>query len=161
MLRAVRISRSTKTLSINWEDPHPRVLWDGGAPIGEDRAAFPAATVSVCPCNALMEKHMLGEAGSLHIAPRKPALDGMIDIIKGIEPEIGYGSILKLSEMEAAMRESHIKQTKTVCTYCGVGCSFDVWTKDRQILKRSGTPARGGQRRLHLHEGQRFGWDLM
>jgi formate dehydrogenase major subunit len=22
-----------------------------------------------------------------------------------------------------------------VCTYCGVGCSFDIWTKDRHILK--------------------------
>ncbi|MCY7801956.1 hypothetical protein, partial [Bacillus haynesii] len=26
-------------------------------------------------------------------------------------------------------------KTKTVCTYCGVGCSFDVWTKGRDILK--------------------------
>src|SRR5882672_10666497 len=24
-----------ETLSINWEDPHPRVLWDGGSTIGE------------------------------------------------------------------------------------------------------------------------------
>ena len=29
--------------------------------------------------------------------------------------------------------------TKTVCTYCGVGCSFDVWTKDRHILKSRAT----------------------
>ncbi len=43
--------------------------------------------------------------------------------------------ILALSEIEAAMRESRIKRTKTVCTYCGVGCSFDIWTKDRHILK--------------------------
>ena len=28
-----------------------------------------------------------------------------------------------------------MKRTKTVCTYCGVGCSFDVWTRDRHILK--------------------------
>ena len=33
------------------------------------------------------------------------------------------------------MREHRIRRTKTVCTYCGVGCSFDVWTKDRHILK--------------------------
>ena len=33
------------------------------------------------------------------------------------------------------MREDVIKKTKTVCTYCGVGCSFDVWTKDREILR--------------------------
>lgn len=33
------------------------------------------------------------------------------------------------------MRKERIKKTKTVCTYCGVGCSFDVWTKDREVLK--------------------------
>ena len=59
----------------------------------------------------------------------------MIDVVKDIEPETGYGSVLALSEIEAAMRASRIKRTKTVCTYCGVGCSFDIWTRDRQILK--------------------------
>ncbi len=51
------------------------------------------------------------------------------------------------------MRESRIKRTKTVCTYCGVGCSFDIWTKDRHILKVE-PAARPGQRRFHLHQGQ-------
>ena len=59
----------------------------------------------------------------------------MIDVVKGVEPQTGYGPILRASEIEAAMRESRIRRTKTVCTYCGVGCSFDVWTKDRLILK--------------------------
>ncbi len=62
-------------------------------------------------------------------------------MVKGIEPEIGYGSVLALSEIEAAMRDSRIKRTKTVCTYCGVGCSFDIWTHDRHILKVE--PAQG------------------
>jgi formate dehydrogenase major subunit len=81
-----------------------------------------------------MEKSMLGEAGFMTDLP-KSALDGMIEVVKGIEPEMGYGSIMQVSEVEAHMRESRIKKTKTVCTYCGVGCSFDVWTKDRHILK--------------------------
>jgi predicted molibdopterin-dependent oxidoreductase YjgC len=51
------------------------------------------------------------------------------------EPERAYGAILQVSEVESHMRESRTKKTKTVCTYCGVGCSFDVWTKDRHILK--------------------------
>jgi formate dehydrogenase major subunit len=77
--------------------------------------------VTVCPCNALMEKSMLGEAGYMSGLP-KPALNGMIDIIKGIEPDMGYRSILKVSEAESAMRESRTRNTKTVCTYYGVGC---------------------------------------
>ena len=123
-----------ETLSINWEDPNPRVLWDGGKTIGESSCVSCGHCVTVCPCNALMEKSMLGHAGFLTGLPKR-SLKGMIDVVKGIEPEAGYGTILRVSEAEEGMRESRIRRTKTVCTYCGVGCSFDVWTKDRHILK--------------------------
>jgi formate dehydrogenase major subunit len=59
----------------------------------------------------------------------------MIEVVKKIEPDTGYRPIMRLSEIEAAMREVCVKKTKTVCTYCAVGCTFDVWTKDRGILK--------------------------
>jgi len=81
-----------------------------------------------------METSMLGKAGFFTGLP-KSALNGMIDVVKGIEPETGYGTIMRVSEAEESMRESRIRRTKTVCTYCGVGCSFDVWTRDRHILK--------------------------
>jgi formate dehydrogenase major subunit len=147
-----------ETLSINWEDPHPRVLWDGGAPIGESSCVSCGHCISVCPCNALMEKSMLGEAGYFTALPES-ALNGMIDVVKGVEPEIGYGPILKLSEMEAAMRESRTKRTKTVCTYCGVGCSFDIWTKDRHILKVE--PAHGPANGVSTCIKGKFGWDYV
>jgi formate dehydrogenase major subunit len=147
-----------ETLSIRWEDPHPRVLWDGGAPIGESSCVSCGHCVTVCPCNALMEKSMLGEAGYFTALP-SPALNGMIDVVKGIEPELGYGAILQLSEMEAAMRESKIKQTKTVCTYCGVGCSFDIWTRDRHILKVE--PAHGPANGVSTCIKGKFGWDYV
>jgi formate dehydrogenase major subunit len=147
-----------ETLSINWEDPHPRVLWDGGAPIGESSCVSCGHCVTVCPCNALMEKSMLGEAGYFTSLP-KSALDGMIDVVKGIEPELGYGAILQLSEVEAAMRESHIKRTKTVCTYCGVGCSYDIWTKGRHILKVE--PAHGPANGVSTCIKGKFGWDYV
>jgi hypothetical protein len=40
-------------------------------------------------------------------------LNGMIDVIKGIEPDTGYGMILNVSEAESAMRESRTRRTKT------------------------------------------------
>ena len=123
-----------ETLSIRWEDEHPRVLWDGGETIGGSSCVSCGHCITVCPCNALMEKSMLGHAGYFTKLPND-TLRGMIDIVKAVEPEIGYGPILQLSETEAAMREARVKKTKTVCTYCGVGCSFDIWTKDRHILK--------------------------
>jgi formate dehydrogenase major subunit len=147
-----------ETLSINWEDPHPRVLWDGGKPIGESSCVSCGHCVTVCPCNALMEKSMLGEAGYMSGLP-KPALNGMIDIIKGIEPDMGYRSILKVSEAESAMRESRTRKTKTVCTYCGVGCSFDVWTRDRHILKIE--PEEGPTNGISTCVKGKFGWDFV
>jgi formate dehydrogenase major subunit len=147
-----------ETLSINWEDPHPRVLWDGGKPIGESSCVSCGHCVTVCPCNALMEKSMLGEAGYMSGLP-KPALNGMIDIIKGIEPDMGYRAILKVSEAESAMRESRTRKTKTVCTYCGVGCSFDVWTRDRHILKIE--PEEGPTNGISTCVKGKFGWDFV
>src|SRR5258708_4095110 len=123
-----------ETLSICWEDAHPRVLWDGGVPIGESSCVSCGHCVTVCPCNALMEKTMLGHAGFL-TGFSKPVLDGMINLVKGLEGETGYKAILQVSEAEATMRTTRVRRTKTVCTYCGVGCSFDVLTKDRHILK--------------------------
>jgi formate dehydrogenase major subunit len=147
-----------ETLSIRWEDPHPRVLWDGGAKIGESSCISCGHCVTVCPCNALMEKSMLGHAGFLTRIPKR-ALNGMIDLVKGIEPDTGYGAILKVSEAESAMRESRIRRTKTVCTYCGVGCSFDIWTKDRHILKVA--PEHGPANGISTCIKGKFGWDFV
>ncbi len=101
---------------------------------------------------------MLGEAGYM-TAVAKDALSGMIDVVKGIEPELGYSSILRVSEVEAAMRESRIQRTKTVCTYCRVGCSFDIWTKDRHILKVE--PAEGPANGISTCVKGKFGWDFV
>ena len=147
-----------ETLSIRWEDAHPRVLWDGGAPIGESSCVSCGHCVTVCPCNALMEKSMLGEAGYFTSLP-KQALNGMIDIVKGVEPEMGYGAIMQVSEVEAAMRETQVKRTKTVCTYCGVGCSFEIWTRDRHILKVE--PADGPANGVSTCIKGKFGWDYV
>src|SRR5581483_227257 len=89
----------------------------------------------------------------------KTVLEGMIDIVKGLEPETGYGAIMKVSDVDAAMRESRIRHTKTVCTYCGVGCSFNVWTKDRHILKVE--PSEGPTNGISTCVKGKFGWDFV
>ncbi len=147
-----------ETLSINWEDPHPRVQWDGGHEIAGSSCVSCGHCITVCPCNALMEKSMIGQAGYMTKWP-VPVLDQMIDLVKAIEPEMGYGPILKVSETEAAMRETRTKRTKTVCTYCGVGCSFDIWTKDRHILKVE--PGQGAANDISTCVKGKFGWDYV
>ena len=147
-----------ETLSINWEDRHPRVLWDGGAKINESSCVSCGHCITVCPCNALMEKSMMGEAGYMTALPAK-ALADLIDVVKGIEPETGYGAIMKVSQTEAAMRRVRVKRTKTVCTYCGVGCSFDMWTKDRKILRVE--PGPGPANGVSTCVKGKFGWDFV
>ncbi len=147
-----------ETLSINWESSNPRVLWDGGHEIAGSSCVSCGHCVTVCPCNALMEKSMLGHAGYLTNLPEE-ALNKMIDVVKGIEPEIGYGPIMAVSETEAAMRDVRVKKTKTVCTYCGVGCSYDVWTKDRHILKIE--PQHGAANGISTCVKGKFGWDYV
>src|SRR5246500_2935749 len=108
-VQACQTLQVNETLSINWEDPHPRVLWDGGAPIGESSCVSCGHCITVCPCNALLERTMLGDAGYFTATP-EPVMNGMIEIVKGIEPELGYGAIMQVSEIEADMRESRIKK---------------------------------------------------
>jgi formate dehydrogenase major subunit len=147
-----------ETLSIRWEDEHPRVLWDNGAPIGESSCVSCGHCVTVCPCNALMEKTMVGHAGFL-TGFSKPVLDNMINLVKELEGETGYKAIMQVSEAEATMRTTRVRRTKTVCTYCGVGCSFDVWTKDRQILKVE--PAEGPANGVSTCIKGKFAWDFV
>ncbi len=147
-----------ETLTIDWEREHPRVLWDGGEQIDGSSCVSCGHCVTVCPCNALMEKGMLGQAGYLTSLPTK-ALDDMIAMVKGVEPSTGYGPILALSEMESEMRHQRVKRTKTVCTYCGVGCSFDVWTRDRKVLKIE--PAHGAANGISTCVKGKFAWDFI
>lgn len=149
----------TETLTIDWQRDDPRVLWDGGETADESSCVSCGHCVTVCPCNALMEKTMLGEAGpltSMPISLKRPA----IDFIKNIEPTIGFQPIFALSEVDVAMRGSEIKKTKTVCTYCGVGCAFEMWTRGRKILKVQPVeeaPANG----ISTCIKGKFGWDFV
>src|ERR1700722_12481979 len=157
-VQACQTVEVNETLSIGWELEHPRVLWDGGMQIGGSSCVSCGHCITVCPCNALMEKSMLGEAGYLSAMP-KEALDKLIDVVKAVEPEMGYGAIMQVSQTEAKMREERIKKTKTVCTYCGVGCSYDVWTEGRRILKIE--PKHGDTNQISTCVKGKFGWDFV
>jgi formate dehydrogenase major subunit len=151
-----------ETLTVAWDREIPRILWDGGETIEGSSCVSCGHCVTVCPCNALMEKSMLGHAGYLTNTPAS-VLDTMIDVVKDVEPSTGYPPILALSEIEAEMRHQRIKKTKTVCTYCGVGCSFDIWTlkggDERHILKVE--PSEGAANGISTCVKGKFAWDFV
>lgn len=146
-----------ETLLIDWNREKPRVIWDDDVPIDQSSCVSCGQCVTVCPCNALMENNMVGEAGFM--TDQEPSiLRSMIEVTKRIEDS--NGPLFAISDTEAAMREERIEKTKTVCTYCGVGCSFDVWTKDRKILKiepQHESPANG----ISTCVKGKFGWDYV
>ncbi|MBM7841135.1 formate dehydrogenase major subunit [Alkalihalobacillus xiaoxiensis] len=147
----------TETLSIDWGLERPRVIWDKNSPIDESSCVNCGHCSTVCPCNAMMEVGMEGEAGFL-TGIKDDSMRPMINITKNVET--GYQSLMTVSDLEAQLRESRIEKTKTVCTYCGVGCAFDVWTKDRQILKiepQAEAPANG----ISTCVKGKFGWDFV
>lgn len=146
-----------ETLSIDWERDRPRVIWDEGVAINESSCVSCGQCVTVCPCNALMEKSMLGQAGFM-TGIKEDVMEPMIDLVKNVESD--YTSIFAVSEVEAAMRDKRTKKTKTVCTFCGVGCSFEVWTKGRDILKIqpvSDAPVNA----ISTCVKGKFGWDFV
>ena len=146
-----------ETLTMDWKRDRPIVLWDGGAKINDSSCVSCGQCVTACPCNALMETSMLGEAGFMTAIPEKIKAP-MIDLVKDVEP--GYSGILAISDAEAKMRETRTKKTKTVCTFCGVGCSFEVWTKDRKILKIQPVSEAPANQISTCVKGK-FGWDFV
>lgn len=147
----------SEVISIDWNRKSPRVIWDNDVPIDQSSCVSCGHCVTVCPCNALMEKSMLGKAGYLTGIPPK-VLEPMVNITKKVEP--GYKEIFAISEIEASMRKTRINKTKTVCTYCGVGCSFEIWTKGREILKvqpKTEAPVNG----ISTCVKGKWGWDFV
>jgi len=148
-----------ETLSIDFGMEHPRVLWDGGERIDGSSCVSCGHCVTVCPCNALLEKSMQPDAGPFTAMPhslKRP----MIELVKTLENTIGAPPITKISVMDMRWRQPEIKRTKTVCTYCGVGCSFEMWTRDRHILKVQPVvqaPVNG----ISTCVKGKFGWDFV
>jgi formate dehydrogenase major subunit len=135
-----------EVLTIDWKREAPKVVWDRDAPIERSSCVSCGACVSVCPVDALMPKSILGEAGWF-TGLAESTKRSLVGVVKSAEPAFGgFRPVLKASELEARTRPSFVRKTKTVCTFCGGGCSFDVWTKGRKILQvqpRPESPANG------------------
>ena len=148
-----------ETLSIDFSMEHPRVLWDGGKPIDQSSCVSCGHCVTVCPCNALLEKTMQSDAGPLTALPQEFKRP-LIDMVKTMERTIGAPPITGVSMLDMHLRQPEIKRTKTVCTYCGVGCSFEMWTRDRHVLKVQpvvDAPANG----ISTCVKGKFAWDFI
>jgi formate dehydrogenase major subunit len=146
-----------EVIRIDWSLNPPRVVWDNNSPIGQSSCVSCGTCATVCPVDAIMEKSMLGEAGLF--TRIKPETRGkLVGALKRSETDISF--YMLTSDIEAKLRSTQIKKTKTVCPFCAVGCSFEVWTKGRKILKvepKSESPANGVATCIK----GKFGWDFV
>lgn len=145
-----------EVLSIDWSLTPPRVVFDQGADINGSSCVSCGACSTVCPVDSLLETTMVGEAS--HFS-RLPA-DTREKLVELTESTISPNGLWTLSELEAHARQGSIRRTKTVCTFCAVGCSFDVWTRDRQILKVAPQPESPANGIATCVKGK-FGWDFV
>ncbi len=132
-----------EVIKINWSMNPPRVVWSDGKPVDYSSCVSCGTCVTVCPVNALMEKSMLGHAGNF-TGINSEVKEKLIDAAKAGEKNSSL--FMLISDIDKEMRKSQISKVKTVCTFCGTGCSFEVWTKGRKILKvepKPESPANG------------------
>ena len=97
-----------ETLSIDYSSPHPRVSWDGGRPIGESSCVSCGHCVTVCPCNALLERTLQPDAGPF-TAIKADTKRSTIDFIKALEDTTGAPPITAISKIDIALRQQEIK----------------------------------------------------
>jgi formate dehydrogenase major subunit len=132
-----------EVLHIDWSLNPPRVVWDHGAPIDRSSCVSCGTCATVCPVDALLEKSMRGRAAHFSNVTAETR-SRLVNWAKSATPDLN--PLWATSELEAAARQGSIRRTKTVCTFCGVGCSFEVWTRGREILKilpKPESPANG------------------
>ncbi len=146
-----------EVLSMDWSRSRPRVVWDRGATVNESSCVSCGTCCTVCPVNALMEKSVLGQAGYVTGLMRS-VKERVVDAVK--EVETSFSPLMLLSTVEGELRNGLVKKTKTVCTFCGVGCTFDVWTRDRKVLLVQPSPDSPANGVATCVKGK-FGWDFV
>jgi formate dehydrogenase major subunit len=146
-----------EVIAMDWNLNPPRVVWDGGAPINESSCVSCGACVDACPVNALMEKTMVGHAGVLTNAEPQSKRK-LVESIKAWETT--FTPLMAMSSVESVMREAYLKKTKTVCPYCAVGCTFDVWTRGREVLRVEPQPESPANGIATCIKGK-FAWDFV
>jgi formate dehydrogenase major subunit len=145
-----------EVLSVDWSLTPPRVVFDHGKAANDSSCVSCGTCSTVCPCDALLEKSMVGRAthfGQL----RGTTKEKLVGLSQALIP---MRDLWTLSELDAKSRAGSIKRTKSVCTFCAVGCSFEVWTRDRQILKVMPQPESPANGIASCIKGK-FGWDFV
>ena len=93
-----------ETLSIDWDREHPRVIWDNDVPINESSCVSCGQCATVCPCNAMMEVNMEGNAG--YLTDTEPgSLAAMIDLTKKLNQVMDCYLLCRILKQRCVKKE--------------------------------------------------------
>lgn len=137
-----------------WEDRNRFLAFDPGACILCDRCV--RYCDEVMQCTAL--EHV-GQGSEAFIQPTDGAsfLDTSCELCGGCISTCPTGA---LYEKQATAPISETESTRSVCTFCGVGCVLDVHTKDGKVVKISSEEG-SGPNDGHLCNKGRFAWQFI
>jgi predicted molibdopterin-dependent oxidoreductase YjgC len=144
-----------------WEDRNRFLGFDPGACILCDRCV--RYCDEVMQCTAL--EHV-GQGSEAFIQPTDGAsfLDTSCELCGGCIGTCPTGALYEKQAMgdsgkpRATIEETD--KTRTVCTFCGVGCVLDIHTKDGQVIKISAEEGIGPNDG-HLCNKGRFAWQFI
>lgn len=148
-----------ETLLIDWTLERPRVIWDGdGSTLIDESSCVNCGHCStVCPCNAMMEVNMEGEAGFL-TGMLRDAFRPAVELTKSVET--GYTPLMAISDVEAEMREDRIKKTKRYVHIVVSDVHSTYGQKAVMFLKLSQARMRLANQISTCVKGK-FGWDFV
>ncbi len=144
-----------------WEDRNRFLGFDPAACILCDRCV--RYCDEVMQCTAL--EHV-GQGSNAFIQPTdgKSFLDTSCELCGGCIGTCPTGALYEKQAMGANKQPiatiDETEKTRTVCTFCGVGCVIDVHTKDERVIKIS-AEAGVGSNDGHLCNKGRFAWQFI
>ena len=99
---------------------HTQIATEFDGILKDSACTFCGQCIQTCPTGALADKKALR-----HAEPAYPS-----EAVSGLQiPPTGHDSGLQIPPTG-----HDIEKTRTICPYCGVGCSVDVLTKDEKIV---------------------------
>ncbi len=147
--------------SAAWEDRNRFLGFDPQACILCDRCV--RYCDEVMQCSAL--EHV-GQGSQARIQPTngQSFLDTSCELCGGCISTCPTGALYEKQAVDAdgkvKARVEQTEKTRTVCTFCGVGCVLDVHTHQRQVVKIS-AEAGVGSNDGHLCNKGRFAWQFI
>jgi predicted molibdopterin-dependent oxidoreductase YjgC len=131
--RCVRVCAEQEgdyAISVAGRGFHTQITTEFNNNLKDSSCTFCGQCVQTCPTGALADKKALKKWGQFGFKDEEWLADATMTAKAANKP----ANELASKDMLALKANHLVKKTRTVCPYCGVGCSVDIMTKDNRIV---------------------------